>query len=217
MMHQEAALMIKLPSAGSGAKGHFCYISQTGRSLMKSVSWKLCLIAGVSCVMLFGNPKPAFSADENRGGGGPDERLQRLERRINELTERQDEMMRRLGASQGPHQPTMNQPGVSQGRPGQMPSLGPENMQSPMPMTGWRFPMEGRPPLQGGGVLRLVFLVWIVCNILVATWIFTDIRKRGEGAGILIALAIVAGIPAAIIYCLVRIGDRLPGPGRQPV
>ena len=43
-----------------------------------------------------------------------------------------------------------------------------------------------------------------------AIWIFTDIRKRGEGSGIFVAIALVAGIPAAIIYALVRIGDKRP-------
>jgi hypothetical protein len=51
-------------------------------------------------------------------------------------------------------------------------------------------------------------LVGIVFNILLAVWIFTDIRKRGEGSGIFIVLALLAGIPAAIIYTLTRIGDR---------
>ena len=44
--------------------------------------------------------------------------------------------------------------------------------------------------------------------ILLAIWICTDIRKRGEGSGIFIALALLAGVPAAIIYTLVRIGDK---------
>ena len=52
------------------------------------------------------------------------------------------------------------------------------------------------------------FLIGILCNILLAIWIFTDIRKRGEGSGIFVAMALVAGIPAAIIYSLVRIGDK---------
>jgi len=52
-------------------------------------------------------------------------------------------------------------------------------------------------------------LACIVCNILLAIWIYTDIRKRGEGSGIFIALALVAGIPAAIIYSLVRLGDKI--------
>lgn len=56
--------------------------------------------------------------------------------------------------------------------------------------------------------LGLVFLVCIVSNILLAIWIFTDIRKRNEGSGIFIALALVAGVPAAIIYALTRIGDK---------
>jgi hypothetical protein len=52
-------------------------------------------------------------------------------------------------------------------------------------------------------------LWFIVCNILLAIWIFTDSRKRGEGSGIFIALALLAGVPAAIIYSLVRIGDKI--------
>ncbi len=59
-----------------------------------------------------------------------------------------------------------------------------------------------------GDVVGLGVLIWILCNILLAIWIFTDIRKRGEGPAIFVALALVAGIPAAVIYSLVRIGDR---------
>ena len=43
---------------------------------------------------------------------------------------------------------------------------------------------------------------------MLASWVFTDIRKRGEGSGVFIALALLAGIPAAIIYSLVRLGDN---------
>jgi preprotein translocase subunit SecY len=46
--------------------------------------------------------------------------------------------------------------------------------------------------------------------VLLVVWIDTAIRKRGEGSGIFIALALVAGVPAAIIYSLVRIADKLP-------
>jgi inner membrane protein involved in colicin E2 resistance len=65
-----------------------------------------------------------------------------------------------------------------------------------------------------GDLARLLFLGCIVCNVLLAIWIFTDIRKRGEGSGIFIALALVAGIPAAIIYSLVRIGDKAAVTGK---
>jgi hypothetical protein len=58
------------------------------------------------------------------------------------------------------------------------------------------------------GILRVIVLVWLVCNVLLAAWIFTDIRKLGQGNGIFIALALLAGFPAAVLYALVRIGDK---------
>ena len=61
-------------------------------------------------------------------------------------------------------------------------------------------------------LLGLLFLIGIICNILLAIWIFTDIRKRGEGSGIFIAMALVAGIPAALIYALTRLGDKKTQP-----
>ena len=76
-----------------------------------------------------------------------------------------------------------------------------------MPPAGPNVPMEVRLH-RLGDLVRLMALGCIVCNLLLAVWIFTDIRKRGEGSGIFIALALVAGIPAAIIYALVRIGDK---------
>ena len=45
------------------------------------------------------------------------------------------------------------------------------------------------------------------CHILLAVWIFLDIRKRGEGHGIFIALALLAGFCGAILYALVRLAD----------
>jgi hypothetical protein len=47
-----------------------------------------------------------------------------------------------------------------------------------------------------------------VIHVMVAVWVYTDIRKRGEGNGIFIVLALLGGIPATILYALVRIGDR---------
>ncbi len=58
------------------------------------------------------------------------------------------------------------------------------------------------------GILRAILVVWMVCNVLLASWIFTDIRKLGQGHGIFIALALLAGFPAAILYAVVRIGDK---------
>ena len=58
------------------------------------------------------------------------------------------------------------------------------------------------------GIIRTLVVVWLVCNVLLAAWIFTDIRKQGQGHGIFIALALLAGFPTAILYALVRIGDK---------
>ena len=76
-------------------------------------------------------------------------------------------------------------------------------------------PPPGAPPVcsaKGGkdlhGLLALFLLGALLFNILAAIWIYTDIRKRGEGPGIFIALALIAGIPAALIYAVVRIGDK---------
>jgi hypothetical protein len=50
--------------------------------------------------------------------------------------------------------------------------------------------------------------IWLaVIHVLLASWVFTDIRKRGEGHGIFVVLALLAGIPGTILYALVRIGD----------
>jgi hypothetical protein len=58
------------------------------------------------------------------------------------------------------------------------------------------------------GLLKVALLVLFACHILLAAWIYSDIRKLGQGHGIFIALALLAGFPAAILYALVRIGDK---------
>ena len=127
--------------------------------------------------------------------------------------------MRRLGAQQEDQAP-MAGPGRENFRP-PMGLPGRTGMGQPMPPAGPPA-MAGAPGRVGphpeaaksckdlAGLVGLLFLVACAFNILVAVWIHADIRKRGEGSGIFIALALLAGIPAAIIYSLVRIGDRKP-------
>jgi len=80
----------------------------------------------------------------------------------------------------------------------------------PMPMGRVPWPQnEMRAKLRCiVGIIRTIVVVWLVCNVLLDAWIFTDIRKLGQGNGIFIALALLAGFPAAILYALVRIGDK---------
>ena len=96
---------------------------------MQSLLWKLCLVAGVFGLALIGNPTPALAGGggdpRSQGGpGGPDERLQRLEQRINDLADRQEQLMRRLGTA-------LDNGGQMGGQPG-----GPAQFQGPMGRRG---------------------------------------------------------------------------------
>jgi len=144
------------------------------------VCWTLCV--------------PATSAQPTPGNPpGPGEQLQRIERRLNELADRQEQILRRLNLppEQQAAAPT---PGSEAPRPAPAPE--------PFQQTVVRIHRLGE-------VARWALCGFVACNVLVASWIFTDIRKRGEGPGIFVALALLAGIPAAIIYALVRIGDKV--------
>jgi len=55
----------------------------------------------------------------------------------------------------------------------------------------------------------MLILVMAIVHIALAIWVYGDVQKRGvAGRGIFIVLALLAGIPATILYALVRIGDR---------
>ena len=162
---------------------------------MKSLTRWLGLAGAIASLAMIGCPTAA-TAQEARGGMG--DRLERLEQRVNQLAERQEQFMRRLGAQmerQGPmHQPDN------------------DRFRHPLPPAGAPMAAHLLPANRAAkgvhDLLGLLFLIGVICNILLAIWIFTDIRKRGEGSGIFIAMALVAGIPAALIYALTRIGDR---------
>src|ERR1035441_53890 len=185
--------------------------------MMKSISWRLSLAAACAVFTLFGSAIPVSAAEPDQGA--PADRLERLERRVNEMAQRQEQLMQRLGAQQE-HQAPMGASGRENMRP-DMPMPGHPAMGQPMPPAGAPALApapgpEGAPAHEAGlhkdiaGLIKLCFLVALIFNILAAIWIFTDIRKRGEGSGIFIVLALLAGVPAAIIYALVRIGDKRP-------
>jgi hypothetical protein len=183
--------------------------------MMKRLSWRLTLAAACVAFAVFGGAKPLLAADEGRGG--PVDRLERLEQRVNQMAEHQEQLMRRLGAQMERRAP-MNAPLRNKIRR-QAASPDRARVGRPMPPVG--APAMARPPVAPepphavakplkdiAGLVKLCLLVAFIFNILLAIWIFTDIRKRGEGSGIFIALALLAGIPAAIIYSIVRIGDK---------
>lgn len=177
---------------------------------MKSRLSKLCLAGVFLWCMAGARTGTATAAEDNPPE--PGDRLQRLERRLNELADRQEQLMRRLGAAEAGTGRMMPQRPLPEQRPLPGVQPNPENFRRRFAAAGMPAPVV--PPelarVHKGlhDLIGLVMLVAVVCNILLAVWIFTDIRKRGEGSGIFIALALVAGIPTAIIYALVRIGDR---------
>ncbi|MHC5082518.1 MAG: hypothetical protein ACYTET_01065 [Planctomycetota bacterium] len=52
-----------------------------------------------------------------------------------------------------------------------------------------------------------LILLCVVVHILVAVWVYQDIRTRGAGAGIWIVIALLAGLPGVLVYAVVRLGD----------
>jgi hypothetical protein len=185
--------------------------------MMKSISWRLSLAAACAVFTLFSSAIPVSAAEPDQGA--PADRLERLERRVNEMAQRQEQLMQRLGAQQERGAP-MAAPDRENFRARQ-PQPGHAGFGQPMPPAGAPELAEGTAPSGTpahdaqahkdiAGLIKLCFLVAFIFNILVAIWIFTDIRKRSEGSGIFIVLALLAGVPAAIIYALVRIGDKRP-------
>ena len=176
----------------------------TLESIMKTMIGRLCLIVSIASLALLGSATPAFAQD--RGGA---DRLERLEKRVNEMAERQEQFMRRLGAQ-------MERQGDRQGdRQNQAGRPERERLRAQLPPPGApgapfapQNPQAAKAAKGLHDLIGLLCLIGFICNILLAVWIYTDIRKRGEGSGIFIAMALVAGIPAALIYALTRIGEK---------
>ncbi len=55
-----------------------------------------------------------------------------------------------------------------------------------------------------GGFLVICGIV----NILLAVWVFQDIRKRNAGSGIWIVVTLLVGFFGALLYAIVRLGDK---------
>ncbi|MBA7677224.1 hypothetical protein ES703_85475 [subsurface metagenome] len=59
---------------------------------------------------------------------------------------------------------------------------------------------------RNGGILPFV-LVCFVVHILVAVWVYKDIRERNRGSGIWIVIALLTGLFGVLAYAIVRLGD----------
>ena len=52
-----------------------------------------------------------------------------------------------------------------------------------------------------------LFLLFVVVHILLAIWVYMDIRQLNRGSGLWIVLVLLAGLLAALVYAVVRLGD----------
>lgn len=88
----------------------------------------------------------------------------------------------------------------------------------PVPRKGRCAPGGACPPKGSGGkgrcggkdgACKAMFLLgWAITNILLAVWVFQDIRRRKAGSGIWIVITLVCGLLGALVYAIVRIGDK---------
>ena len=54
------------------------------------------------------------------------------------------------------------------------------------------------------------FVFWLVClvvHILVAVWIYGDLRQRNVSGGVWIVIGLLTGLLGALVYAIVRLGD----------
>ena len=57
-----------------------------------------------------------------------------------------------------------------------------------------------------GRIIPFIIVCFIV-HVLVAVWVYQDIRRRNSGSGIWIVVALLTGLLGALVYAVVRIGD----------
>jgi hypothetical protein len=59
--------------------------------------------------------------------------------------------------------------------------------------------------------MAVLLILCAVVHVLVAVWIYQDIRHRNAGSGLWIVLGLLAGLLAALVYAVVRLGDKENG------
>ena len=59
-----------------------------------------------------------------------------------------------------------------------------------------------------GPLLVLLVLGTAIIHILLAMWVYQDLRKRNTGSGIWIVITLLAGLCGAAVYALVRLGEK---------
>jgi hypothetical protein len=84
-------------------------------------------------------------------------------------------------------------------------------------LQGYKQKLENlRKPKEHPGPVKLhkkdgphpLLLLVLVVHILVAVWVYQDIRRRGSGSGIWIVIALLTGLLGTLVYAVVRLGNN---------
>ena len=54
---------------------------------------------------------------------------------------------------------------------------------------------------------EFLFLIFGIVHILMAVWVYKDVRKRNNGNGVWIAITLLVGFFGASVYALIRLAD----------
>ena len=55
--------------------------------------------------------------------------------------------------------------------------------------------------------MRCLFAICLLVHLLATIWVYQDQQRRKKPSGLWLVLVLLAGLPAAAVYALVRIGD----------
>lgn len=64
-----------------------------------------------------------------------------------------------------------------------------------------------KPPCHKRGLMIFILVTGLI-HVMLAMWVYQDIRKRSMGSGVWILLVLLVGFVGALVYAIVRIGDK---------
>lgn len=53
-----------------------------------------------------------------------------------------------------------------------------------------------------------IMVICMVVHILLAIWVYQDIRQRNAGSGLWIVITLLTGLLGALVYAVARLGDK---------
>lgn len=86
-----------------------------------------------------------------------------------------------------------------------------EQRMQELELEGKKMRLEQAMNPREGGPMAVLLIACAVVHVLVAVWIYQDIRHRNAGSGLWIVLGLLAGLLAALVYAVVRLGDKENG------